>query len=57
MARILICDDEAGLRVVIKRYDVFEVHDVIEAGDGMEAVRLCRNNTLCSIFHSLRLEH
>ncbi len=45
MAKILICDDEAGLRTVIKRYAIFEGHDVMEAGDGMEAVGLCRNNT------------
>lgn len=44
MAKILICDDEAGLRTVIKRYAVFEGHEVMEAGDGMEAVQLCRNN-------------
>lgn len=45
MAKVLICDDEAGLRAVIKRYAIFEGHDVTEAGDGMEAVELCRNNT------------
>lgn len=44
MAKILICDDEAGLRAVIKRYAVFEGHEVEEAGDGMEAVELCRHN-------------
>lgn len=42
MAKILICDDEAGLRAVIKRYAAFEGHEVAEAGDGMEAVELCR---------------
>ncbi len=42
MARILICDDEAGLRSVIKRYATFEGHTVTEAGDGMQAVELCR---------------
>lgn len=42
MAKILICDDEEGLRSVIKRYAVFEGHEVIEAGDGMDAVELCR---------------
>ncbi|MDD3082806.1 MAG: response regulator transcription factor [Desulfobacterales bacterium] len=41
MAKILICDDEAGLRSVIKRYAVFEGHEVREAGDGGEAVALC----------------
>lgn len=45
MAKILICDDEVGLRAVIKRYAVFEGHEVMEAGDGMEAIQLCRNNT------------
>lgn len=41
MARVLICDDEPGLRAVIKRYAVFDGHEVVEAGDGMEAVSLC----------------
>jgi two-component system response regulator ResD len=45
MAKILICDDEPGLRAVIKRYAIFEGHEVTEARDGMEAVELCRNNT------------
>ncbi len=44
MAKILICDDEAGLRAVIKRYAIFEGHEVTEAGNGSEAVELCRNN-------------
>ncbi|NLZ70570.1 MAG: response regulator transcription factor [Clostridiaceae bacterium] len=43
MAKILICDDEEGLRAVIKRYAVFEGHDVWEAANGMEAVELCKN--------------
>lgn len=45
MAKILICDDEAGLRAVIKRYAVFEGHEVTEASDGMEAVELCRKES------------
>jgi len=44
LARILICDDEPGLRAVIKRYAVSEGHDVVEAGDGMEAVLACKKN-------------
>jgi len=44
MARILICDDEAGLRAVIKRYARFEGHEVTEAGDGTEAVRACKKD-------------
>jgi DNA-binding response OmpR family regulator len=45
MAKILICDDEDGLRAVIKRYALFEGHEVTEAGDGMEAVELCRKES------------
>ncbi len=44
MAKILICDDEAGLRSVIKKYANFEGHEVSEAENGMEAVELCRRN-------------
>ena len=42
MAKILICDDETGLRTVIKQYAAFEGHDVEETGDGMEVITLCR---------------
>jgi len=45
MAKILICDDEPGLRTVIKRYAQFEGHEVTEAGDGMEAVEICRKES------------
>ncbi len=42
MYSILVVDDEARIRSIIKKYAEFEGHSVIEAGDGMEAVRLCR---------------
>ncbi len=42
MYHILIVDDEARIRSIIKKYAEFEGHTVTEAGDGMEAVRLCR---------------
>ena len=42
MYHILITDDEARIRSIIKKYAEFEGHTVTEAGDGMEAVRLCR---------------
>ncbi|MGO1580167.1 MAG: response regulator transcription factor [Peptoniphilaceae bacterium] len=44
MAKILICDDEAGLRTVIKRYATFEGHQVVEASNGLEAVETFKNN-------------
>ena len=43
MARLLICDDEDGLRAVVKRYALFEGHEVFEARDGMQAVKLCKS--------------
>ena len=43
MYRILVVDDEARIRSIIKKYAEFEGHSIAEAGDGMEAVRLCRN--------------
>ncbi len=43
MYHILVVDDESRIRSIIKKYAEFEGHDVSEAGDGMEAVRLCRN--------------
>lgn len=42
MARILICDDEAGLRAVIRRYAEFEGYQVLEASNGLEAVEICQ---------------
>jgi DNA-binding response OmpR family regulator len=42
MYKILIVDDEAGIREIIKKYAVFEGHEVIEASDGMEAIQICK---------------
>ena len=42
MYHILIVDDENRIRSIIRKYAEFEGHTVTEAGDGMEAVRLCR---------------
>jgi DNA-binding response OmpR family regulator len=42
MYKILIVDDEARIREIIKKYAVFEGHEVYEAGDGMEAILICR---------------
>ena len=45
MYHILVVDDEARIRSIIKKYAEFEGHTVSEASDGMEAVLLCRSNT------------
>jgi len=42
MAKILICDDEPGLRTVIKKYAEFESHETAEVCDGTQAVALCK---------------
>ncbi len=43
VSRILIVDDEQKIRLMIRKYAEFEGHQVTEAADGMEAVRLCRD--------------
>ncbi|MBP3377613.1 MAG: response regulator transcription factor [Clostridia bacterium] len=45
MYNILVVDDEEMIRRLISKYAVFEGHTVTEAGDGMEAVELCRKNS------------
>lgn len=45
MYHILVTDDEARIRSIIKKYAEFEGHTITEAGDGMEAVRLCRSES------------
>ena len=45
MYRILAVDDEERIRALIRKYAEFEGHEVTEAADGMEAVKLCREKT------------
>ena len=40
---LLIVDDEPRIRELIRKYAVFEGYEVVEAGNGMEAVELCRH--------------
>ena len=42
--KVLIVDDEDMIRNVLKEYVEFEGNQAYEAADGMEAVRLCRDN-------------
>ena len=42
--KVLIVDDESGIRDVIKEYCLFEDYEVIEAEDGMEAINTLKNN-------------
>lgn len=40
--KILVVDDEPKIRELVKKYAVYEGHEVTEAGDGMEAVEICK---------------
>ncbi len=42
--KILVVDDEAKIREVIKEYAEFEGYEIDEANDGMEAISKCREN-------------
>lgn len=43
MKRLLIVDDEANIRLVVKEYAEFEGYEVAEAEDGMQAVELVKS--------------
>ena len=46
MYKILVVDDEVGIRSFIKKYAEFEGHQVIEASDGMEAIAVFRSQRI-----------
>ena len=45
MYKLLVVDDEKMIRELIKKYAIFEGHEVVEAEDGMEAIEKCKVNT------------
>ena len=42
--KVLIVDDEAGIRDVIKEYCLFENFEVLEAEDGEKSLKIIKNN-------------
>ena len=42
--KVLIVDDEEMIRDVLREYVEFEGNEAFEAADGMEAVKLCKEN-------------
>lgn len=42
--KVLIVDDEEMIRNVLKEYIEFEGNEAIEASDGIQAVKMCREN-------------
>ena len=55
--KILIVDDEEMIREVLREYAEFEGYEVFEAEDGMEAVRLCRENDYDVILMDIMMPH
>ncbi|MDD2458047.1 MAG: response regulator transcription factor [Eubacteriales bacterium] len=49
MSRLLIVDDEEKIRQLLRKYAEFDGHQVVEAADGMAAVRLCREQDFDAI--------
>lgn len=55
MPKLLICDDEAGIRTVIKRYALFEGFEVAEASNGKTAAALCERETFDMIIMDIMM--
>lgn len=43
MSKLLVVDDEFRIRELIKKYAIFEGHEVFEAENGLEALNMCKN--------------
>lgn len=44
--KVLIVDDEVGIRQVIREYCLFENYDCLEANNGLEAISMVKNNDI-----------
>lgn len=44
MYKILVVDDEEKIREVVKEYGEFQGHQVFQAEDGIDAVKMCRDS-------------
>lgn len=55
MSKILIADDEARIREVIREYAEFEGYTVVEATDGMEAVKITRTEDFDAIIMDIMM--
>ncbi len=45
MTKLLVVDDEARIRDIIKKYAEYEGYEVYEATDGFDAVNMCRKES------------
>lgn len=55
MYKILVVDDEANIREVLKEYAEFEGHQVDEASDGMQAIELAKKNDYDAIIMDIMM--
>ena len=55
--RILIVDDEEMIRGVLREYVEFEGNEAEEAADGMEAVKLCREQYFDLVLMDIMMPH
>ncbi len=55
--KILIVDDEEMIRGVLREYVEFEGNQAFEAADGMEAVKLCRENDYDLLLMDVMMPH
>ena len=55
--KILIVDDEEMIRCVLREYVEFEGNEAFEANDGMEAVKLCRENDYDLVLMDVMMPH
>ena len=57
MLKILIVDDEEMIRGVLREYVEFEGNEAFEAVDGMDAVKLCKENDYDLILMAVMMPH
>ena len=57
MLKILIVDDEEMIRGVLREYVEFEGNEAFEAVDGMDAVKLCKENDYDLILMDVMMPH
>ena len=55
--KILIVDDESMIRNVLREYVEFEGNEAFEAEDGMQAVKMCRENTFDLVLMDVMMPH
>ncbi len=57
MSKLLIVDDEFRIRELIKKYAIYEGHEVYEAENGLDAISLCKTNQFDLIVMDIMMPH